>query len=378
MNGLHIMETLKATGTEESFFLKWVGLHTQSINSQQKIYLYNQVLMIVPTLVTGMTTVTILGWGSWKIMQGELTIGTLLAFQMLSAKFYAPLGTLLGLAGNIQKIRGDLLRLDDVQQHPLDQRLVETSAVKATQPLTKLKGKVTLRQITFGYSRLDPPFVDHLDLTIEPGQRVAIVGATGSGKSTIAKLIAGLYTPWSGELLFDDQPVNTISRDVLANSLALVDQDIFLYEGTVRNNLTLWNHEIPERDIRSALKNACIEDEIFSHGGLDTEMVENGANFSGGQRQRLEIARAMAIKPSILLLDEATSSLDTLTEQQIYKNLKTCGSTLLIIAHRVSTIRDCDNILVLDQGQVVEQGTHNQLMKRDGPYRKLMKLELVT
>ena len=377
MNGLHIMETLKSTGSEDGFFINWIGLHANSINSQQKIMFYNQVLLIGPTLLTGLTTVTVLGWGSWQIMQGQLTIGTLLAFQMLAAAFHAPLGTLLGLATNIQKIRGDLLRLSDVQYHPPDPLLLTTSSLPVAKDAKKLEGAVTLRQVTFGYSRLDPPFVHELNLTVEPGQRLAIVGASGSGKSTISKLIAGLYTPWSGEILFDHHPHTTIPRAVLSNSLSLVDQDIFLYEGTCRENLTLWNPAVSDSDIYQALQDACIEEEVLVHGGLDQEMVENGANFSGGQRQRLEIARALAINPSILLLDEATSALDSIIEQSIYQNLKRRGCTLIIIAHRVSTIRDCDQILVLEQGKIVEQGRHEFLMKKNGRYTTLMNLELV-
>lgn len=375
MNGLHIIETLKATGSEDGFFLSWVGTHAKSINSQQKIMLYNQVLLIGPTLISGLTTVTILGWGSWQIIQGELTLGTLLAFQLLSAAFYVPLGTLVGMAGQIQRIRGDLLRLTDVQHHPLDVRCLEAKIIESS--CEKLKGKVSLQGVTFGYSPMEPPIIKDLNLEILPGQRVAIVGATGSGKSTISKLISGLYTPWSGQILFDDREVQEIPRDVLGHSLALVDQDIFLYEGTTRANLTLWNAEVPDRDIYQALRDACIEEEVFIHGGLEREMAENGANYSGGERQRIEIARALSINPSILVLDEASSALDAITENHIYNNLKQRACTLIVISHRVSTIRDSDHIIVLDQGVIIEQGPHEKLMAMDGHYKSLMKLELV-
>jgi NHLM bacteriocin system ABC transporter peptidase/ATP-binding protein len=378
MNGLHIIETLKATGTEDGFFLNWTGLHAKTINSQQKIMFYNQILLIGPALITGLTTVTILGWGSWQIIQGDLTIGTLLAFQMLAALFYVPLNILLGMAGQIQQIRGDLLRLTDIQHHPLDKMLAQRQESDVSSAVAKLNGKVTLQDVTFGYSPMEPPLIKKLNLEILPGQRVAIVGATGSGKSTIAKLILSLYSPWSGQILFDDQPIETLPREVLKHSLALVDQDLFLYEGTTRANLTLWNPEIQDRSIFEALKDAAIEEEVFIHGGLDHDMNENGSNYSGGERQRLEIARALAINPSILVLDEATSALDSITEKTIYQNLKQRNCTLIIISHRVSTIRDSDHILVLDKGEIVEHGTHDTLMSKESRYKTLMKLELVS
>ncbi|MEN8236560.1 MAG: NHLP family bacteriocin export ABC transporter peptidase/permease/ATPase subunit [Pseudomonadota bacterium] len=376
MNGIHIIETLKATVTEDQCFLKWVGMHAQTINAQQKIYFYNQALVIMPTLFSGITTVTVLCWGSWKIMHGDLTIGTLLAFQMLSKRFHAPVATLVGMSGSIQKIRGDLLRLTDILHQPLDKQVVETSSVPVPYPLRKLTGEITLRQINFGYKKLEAPFIKDFNVQIEPGQHVAIVGASGSGKSTIAKLITGLYAPWSGEILFDGQPMNTISREVLVNSLSLVDRENHIYEGTLRDNLTLWDPKVPEKDIHKALKLACIEEEVYTHGKLEKLMLENGANYSGGQRQCLEIARALITHPRILILDEATTALDTLKEKQIFQNLKAINCTLVIIAHRISTIRNCDNILVIDQGSILEQGTHEQLIKKKGAYKKMQNLEM--
>ncbi len=377
MNGLQTIETLKATASEDDYFLRWASCHAKTINTQQYIMFYNQLLMVGPTLLSGLTTITTLGLGSWQIMQGDLTIGTLVAFQLLSASFNAPLGTLLGLAGNIQKIRGDLTRLDDVLQHPREPRVMNQQIIKDSDCPLQLSGKIELKQVTFGYSQLEDPFIDKFNLSIERGARIALVGSTGSGKSTLAKLVCGLYPPWSGKILFDGTPIDKIPRSVLAQSLSLVDQDIFLFEGTIRDNLTLWNNEIPDEDLLRALKDACVEDAVLERGGLDSEMTENGANFSGGQRQRIEIARALVNNPKILILDEGTSALDAITEHKIYTNLKRRNCTLFIIAHRVSTIRDCDEIIVLQQGKIIEKGTHEAMIQQNGFYQQLIKLEQV-
>jgi len=286
--------------------------------------------------------------------------------------FLRPIENLAQVGTSLQQLRGDVERLDDVLEHERDQTIEEVS-VKEGWRAHRLTGDLELRNVTFGYLPFSPPLVRGLDLHITPGQRVALVGGTGSGKSTIAKLICGLYRPWEGEIEFDGEGRETLDRNVLASSVAMVDQEISLFEGTIRENLTLWDETIAERDIVQAAKDACIHEDITKlPGGYDARVTEGGFNFSGGQRQRLEIARALVKQPALVVLDEATSALDPETELKVDENLRRRGCSCLIVAHRLSTIRDCEEIIVLEQGIVVERGSHEELLAQGGAYRSLI------
>jgi NHLM bacteriocin system ABC transporter peptidase/ATP-binding protein len=377
MAGLQIMETVKATGMEDDFFVRFAGLQAKVVNASQDLGRLTQGLTNVPTLLSALNAAAILCVGAWCVMAGQLSVGMLVAFQALMASFIGPFSSLVDMGSTVQEAEGYMNRLDDVLRADLDVRH-QPGADAAARPLAgfrgaRLEGRLELRNITFGYSRLEDPLISQFSLKLEPGRRVAIVGASGSGKSTLANLICGLYTPWSGEILFDGLPRAAIPTVVMAGSVARVSQEIFLFEGTIMDNLTLWDATLPEADVFRAAADACIDDVIAARpGGYHGWLEEGGANLSGGQRQRLEIARALAVNPALLILDEATSALDPVTEFQIDRNLRRRGCTCVIIAHRLSTIRDCDEIIVLSRGRVVERGTHDEMIQRKGVYADLI------
>ena len=374
IGGLRNIETLKASGAEDSFFARWAGHHAKALGVKQQLSTFDQFLFSIPALLLAVNTAAILVVGGQRVMDGYLTIGTLVAFQTLMASFLAPISTLVTLGGTLQRTEGDIKRLDDVLRYQRAPYLTDENADAALADRSRLSGHIEFRNVTFGYSRLEPPLIQDFNLEILPGQRVAFIGRTGSGKSTLAKLVSGLYEPWSGEILFDGVPRPRVPRNLFITSLGVVDQDIFLFSGTVRENLTMWDAEIPAPKVVRAAWDAEIHDTIsLRRGGYEAVISEGGGNFSGGQQQRLEIARALVGEPSILILDEATSALDPSTEEAIMANLRTRGCTCVIIAHRLSTIRDADQIVVLEKGTIIERGRHRQLMETGGAYARLMK-----
>jgi ABC-type bacteriocin/lantibiotic exporter with double-glycine peptidase domain len=310
-------------------------------------------------------------------MDGHLSMGMLVAFQSLVLLFLSPVNRLVTLGGTLQEVRGDMARLDDVLRARTDPGAAPTDESPIAEDVpVKLSGALEMRGVSFGYSRLEPPLIENFDIVLRPGSRVALVGGSGCGKSTVAKLVSGLYEPWSGEILFDGRPRASVPRSVMTNSLGVVDQEIFMFEGSVRDNISLWDATISEFELARAGRDACIHEEVTARvGGYASRVAESGGNFSGGQRQRLEIARALAADPSILVLDEATSALDPATEKAIDDGIRQRGCTCLIVAHRLSTIRDCDEIIVLDRGKIVERGTHEALCAAKGRYRELIAAE---
>jgi NHLM bacteriocin system ABC transporter peptidase/ATP-binding protein len=372
--GLQMIESLKATAAESDFFGKWAGYQTKLLNIQQKLGVLTQTLQVIPIFLTSLSTLIILILGSNYIIGGVMTVGTFVAFQSLMASFNQPIVSLVNLGSALQDLEGGLKRIEDVYNYPATLSTLENNKSGLNGKTVKLQGYVELKDITFGYSLLEPPLITKFSLHLNPGSRVAIVGRTGCGKSTLANLVSGLYEPWSGEILIDGKKREEISHTTLNNSIAMVDQNLFLFEGTVKENISFWDQTIPEKDLIQAAKEASIHEDVAARpGAYDSHVEENGKNFSGGQRQRIEIARALATKPSVLILDEATSALDAQTEQQIDINIRKIGCTCLIIAHRLSTIRDCDEIIVMEKGQIIQRGTHEELMNQKGLYLELIK-----
>lgn len=405
--GLQMIESIKAAGAEDLFFSRWAGYLAKAVNTEQELSRVRLKLGSSPTLLAMLGSATILVVGGQRVMTGAITIGTLVAFQSLMTSFTAPLIDLVRLGGQLQEVGADIIRLDDIESHDLDPDFATSVPVSLPQPqdievtppspadkplsataisarspafsqpeakvVSRLSGRVQIRNLTFGHVPTDAPLVQGFHLDLEPGRRIALVGPSGSGKSTIGKLIAGLYRPWDGEILFDGLPMSRIPRVMLRNSVALVDQDIVLFTGSVADNIALWDQTMPEDRIVLASRDARIHDEIAVRpDNYAFELTEGGNNFSGGQRQRIELARALAAEPTVLILDEATSALDTTSEKQIIDNVRRRGCSCVIIAHRLSTIRDCDEILVLERGSVVERGTHQDLLAGNGVYRRLV------
>ncbi|MDA1301053.1 MAG: NHLP family bacteriocin export ABC transporter peptidase/permease/ATPase subunit [Proteobacteria bacterium] len=373
---LQSMETIKASGQESSFFTKWGGRYAKAANSLQELQIATQSLTVLPTLFSSLTTVTIYVLGGVSVIHGDMTIGTLVAFTALMNNFQDPIKDLVDLGSEIQELEGDLKRLDDVLMTDPDEEAVgvrEDTDSPDDWPL-QLAGQVTLKNIKFGYSPLEPPLFEDVNIEVLPGKRVAFVGGSGSGKTTLGHLVCGLYKPWEGEVLFDGHDRRVIPRAVMTSSFAVVSQEVSLFEGTVRDNLTLWDNTIPDDTLKRALEDAAVLDVVLAlPGGIDGMLLEGGANLSGGQRQRLEIARALVQNPSILVFDEATSALDSETERIIDERLRLRGCTCILVAHRLSTIRDCNEIIVLDKGKIIERGTHTELWEAKGLYADLLK-----
>ena len=389
MNGLMMIETIKANGNESDFFAKWAGYRAKVLKAGQEVALWQMTATIIPTLFGGINGALIMTIGGFSIMDGVLTAGMFTAFQSLMGSFQAPVGALLGLGSTLQTTEMQMQRLNDVRKYEIDSlncrddegiREVGNKGNSANSlmpsfpnSLQRLNGELELRDVDFGYSPLEKPLISNFSLHIKPGHWVAVVGASGSGKSTVAKVVTGIYEEWSGEVRFDGVKRRELPRAVIVNSISAVDQDVFQITGTIAQNLSLFDDSVRRTDIIQAAKDACIHEDILQlEKGYDSEVSEGGLNFSGGQRQRLEIARALATNPSLLILDEATSALDPMTEQTVLENIRRRGCSCLIVAHRLSTIRDCDEIIVLQHGQVVERGTHRDMIQHDGAYKRLI------
>ena len=379
MQMLQSADNLRMTGADDRFFSRWSGQQARELTARQRYSELGAVNTALPGLVGALRAAAILGVGGSFVMTGSMTLGTLVGFYILAEMFLAPIGRFLEFADKRQALETDLQRLQDIARAAEDPVFARRSPGSESIPTFKgrlqLAGALELKDVTFGFNRSKPPLVKDFNLAIGPGQRVAVVGPSGSGKSTLARLVSGIYQPWSGEILFDGHRRDNIPEEVLRRSVSMVDQDVVLFSASLRDNITLWNPAVPDEAIFSAARDACIHHEILLRPqGYATLVEEGGVNFSGGQRQRLEIARALVGNPTVIILDEATSALDASTEELVDDALRRRGVTCLIVAHRLSTVRDCDEIIVLDAGVQVQRGTHDELIAdENGTYYKLVK-----
>ena len=372
VTGIDMIETIKASGAENGFFQKWAG-YQASVNSQNiKSAKVDQFLGMIPMFFTTVANYAVLILGVWLTMNGQFSLGAVLMFQGFLSSFMSPAMTIVSAGQMLQEMRTQMERVEDVMEYPEDPN-VSYVAENEDEDLGKLGGSIELKNVTFGYSRLEEPLITDFSLKMNPGDRIALVGASGSGKSTVSKLISGLYQPWSGEILFDGKPRKAYSRDIITGSVAVVDQDITVFEDTIENNIKMWDNSIQDFEMILAARDAQIHEDIMKiPEGYQHKLTSGGRDLSGGQRQRMEIARVLAQDPSIIILDEATSALDARTEYEVVNAIKARGITCIVIAHRLSTVRDCDEIIVLDNGRVIERGTHKELISRGGAYSDLV------
>lgn len=370
--GISITDTLKASGAENEYVGRILGYSAKAAVTEQKLNRNQQIISAVPDAVKMLADIVILLVGGAFVMDGKMTIGMLVAFTTLFGSFSEPVDALVGFVKNIHSTAADVRRVEDIMSYPADNKFLHEDTDKRIN--NKLNGEIELRNVSFGYSALNPPVVSDFSFHLQCGSSIAFVGPSGCGKSTVSKIVSGLYEPWTGEVLFDGKKADTILNEVLNASVTTVSQNITLFSGTIRENLTMWNANVSEADMIAAAKDACIHDVISQKPGAYDHMLSEGAsNLSGGQRQRLEIARALVTNPTVLVMDEATGALDPIVEKQIMDNIKRRGCTCIVIAHRLSAIRDCDTILVMDNGKIVQRGTHDELSRIDGLYSQLVR-----
>ena len=370
--GINITSTLKASGTENDYVGRLLGYYAKTAGLEQKLSKFQQILNVIPQIASLISSVLVLMLGGLYVIDGIMTIGMLVAFDSLLSSFTAPVNSLVGFVQEIQTLKADLNRVDDIVSYGEDTKFETTTKLK--QFKSKLSGHIELKDIAFGYSKLEAPLIENFNFTLTPGSSIAFVGPSGCGKSTVSKIVSGLYTQWDGKIKFDGVTLNEIPKEVINASISTVSQSITLFSGTIRDNITMWNNSILESDIIRATKDACIHDVITQKpGAYEFNLTEGATNLSGGQRQRLEIARALVTNPSILIMDEATSALDPIVEKKILDNIKRRGCTCIIVAHRLSAIRDCDQIIVMKRGKIIQHGTHDELANVEGTYQTLIK-----
>ena len=374
MTGMSNLETIKSLGDEQFFFSRWESVYAQSMNARVTTTTNTVFLSAIPLLVLQLTNAIAVCLGTWLILQGELTPGMLLASQGLISESIYPINKTIDSIMVMLRAHSSISRIKEVTDAGDKAPSLRLPHRGDLPDVAKLTGEIELRDVTFGYDRSLPPILNHFSLKIKAGERIALVGPSGCGKSTVLSLVSGLYEPWEGEVLFDGKPRSAIDRMTFVNSVSVINQDVTLFEGTIADNVKMWDESIEDFAMMMATNDAQIHEEIMERpGAYQGEVAERGKNFSGGQRQRIEIATALAKEPTILLMDEGTSALDPKTEARLMTNLYGSGMTLIMIAHRLSTIADCDQIYVIEQGSITQHGTHEELSRMDGLYSNLLK-----
>ena len=374
INGMQMIESIKSSGAETGYFQKWAGLYANLNNSDVELDKINVLFGQIPEFLSLITSGLILCFGIWFVIKGEWTIGMVSAFISYLERFISPSTNLINSIGSFRELSTSVERIKDVMEY--DEVSEITNEIDDDIEYEKLSGKIEIKNVTFGYNLFKEPLINDFSLKINKGDTIAFVGSSGSGKSTITKLLTNLYKPWAGEILFDDKKIDNINKNIFTASVASVDQHISMFPDTIFNNITMWDKSISEDVVSKVSKDAEIYDDIMNcANGFETIMIEEGKNFSGGQRQRIEIARALATEPNILIMDEATSSLDAETENHIIKNIKEKNLTTIMISHRLSIVRDCDLIIVLKNGKELDRGTHQELMNRCSYYAELISNE---
>ena len=374
VTGIDMVQTIKATGSENGYFERWSGFHAATIRAKVHFMRRTMFLATLPFYLQEFSNYIVMFMGFWLIISGQLTAGLLLTFLQFMKAIAQPVNQLLEAGESLEIMGASVERIRDVMDYPEEENTAAGTDAIDLEKARKLSGKVEMSHVTFGYSKYGDPLLEDFSLTLEPGKRVALVGASGSGKSTVAKMLTGLYQPWSGEIRFDGKQIGEIPGEIFRASVSMVDQDIVLFHDTISNNIKMWDNSIEDFEMVLAARDAGIHEQIESRkGGYRMMLQAGGTNLSGGERQRIEIARVLAADPSILILDEATSALDARTEHEISEYVRSRGITCVIVAHRLSTIRDCDEIIVLDRGHVTERGTHEELMSAGGYYQALIR-----
>ena len=366
--GLSITDTIKASGVEMEYSARILGHQAKNAALEQRLNRFQQLVGSIPEAVGKLSDVALLLIGGYLVIRGDLTMGMLTAYNSLFDSFCSPINSVVGFIRSLQVTKSNIKRVEDIEKYEVDPSYLVSDG--SGQAYAKLSGEVTLDAVSFGYSRLKPPLIENFHFVLHSGESIAFIGASGSGKSTVSKVISGLYQPWGGQVLFDGKPASQIPRSVLNASISTVSQNITLFSGSIRDNLSMWNPAVSEEDLEQAARDACIYDFILRQsGGFDFMLTENGSNLSGGQRQRMEIARALATNPTILIMDGATSALDPIVEKEVLDNIRARGCTCIVVAHRLSAVRDCNEIIAMSNGKIVQRGTHKELLGREGFYR---------